>query len=752
MAPFPASPAVRAPAAIIGGALVAALALRRRRAWWLLLPLAAGTGWLAATAAWSPAPLHELRATGRGLEGPWRARATVLEAARPRSGGASFPVAVRDVRVGNEWRPLRGVVEIGLPSLPREPPARGAVVETFLRLREDRPPALPGISRRDRLGVRGIDLRASLKSEQQIRVRRRARPVARSLANLRAVVRQRLATRLERSGEARALVLGERGGMDDASLIRLARSGLIHLFAISGLHVGLLALGAAGLVRAGGGSPRGASIGALAAVGVAAVLVAPAAPIRRAAVMTAAIAFGPILGRRHDAATALALALAALVILEPRSVHAPGFQMSALATTGLVLTFGGEGVGLETAPRPGAWLAASMVAQAWVAPVIAAAGAPVPLAAIVLNVFALPLLVVALLAMLPVLVAPCESCLPVEIAAALVDVALDSLDRLATIGAEGPAAPMRFGLVAAGAWWGALLGLAGAARGRRGAAGALLLLVGLLASRPPDAPEEPWLHVLDVGQGDALLLRTAPGALLMDAGGYPGIDYDVGAHLVLPAAARLGVDGLDAVAMSHAHADHAGGLATVADRLGAREAWLGVTPPADPYVRALGSPGGGAPALLLPRGPARPIGRCSLRSLLPPPPVRRAGLREVHNEASLVLVARCGAVDVWLTGDAGTDAEPHWPVAPVPRTLLKVGHHGSASATSERFLDRLRPRHAVISVGARNSFGLPRAEVLHRIRERGIALYRTDRDGSLHFRLGRRVRVRGERWSSGEGR
>ncbi|HJO04053.1 MAG TPA: hypothetical protein QGG47_08770 [Acidobacteriota bacterium] len=124
----------------------------------------------------------------------------------------------------------------------------------------------------------------------------------------------------------------------------------------------------------------------------------------------------------------------------------------------------------------------------------------------------------------------------------------------------------------------------------------------------------------------------------------------------------------------------------------------------------------------------------------------------MNNEASLVLAATCGTKTILLTGDAGATAEQHWDLTRVPGAVLKVGHHGSASATSDQLLRRLLPRHAIVSVGATNPWSLPRSIVLERLRALGTAVYRTDRDGALTFELGRRVRVRGERWRSGDGR
>jgi competence protein ComEC len=112
---------------------------------------------------------------------------------------------------------------------------------------------------------------------------------------------------------------------------------------------------------------------------------------------------------------------------------------------------------------------------------------------------------------------------------------------------------------------------------------------------------------------------------------------------------------------------------------------------------------------------------------------------------------QCGPRHLLLTGDAEQSAERRW--APLGSRfgngVLKIAHHGSNTSSSAALLDRLEPRVAVISTGWRNRFGFPHKPVLARLRDAGTAVYRTDRDGAITVELGRRVRVRGERWTSG---
>jgi competence protein ComEC len=145
------------------------------------------------------------------------------------------------------------------------------------------------------------------------------------------------------------------------------------------------------------------------------------------------------------------------------------------------------------------------------------------------------------------------------------------------------------------------------------------------------------------------------------------------------------------------------------------------------------------------------VGGCRWWPLVPPAPILRRAAENVDNEASLVLVVRCGGRDLLLTGDAGTEVEPHWPVDRLRGAVLKVGHHGSRTATAPATVEALRPRIALVSVGHRNPFRLPRDEVLARLRRAGVAVYRTDRDGAIVVGLDGRRTVSASRWSAGDG-
>jgi competence protein ComEC len=240
----------------------------------------------------------------------------------------------------------------------------------------------------------------------------------------------------------------------------------------------------------------------------------------------------------------------------------------------------------------------------------------------------------------------------------------------------------------------------------------------------------PELLVLDVGQGDASLLRL-PGRteVLVDGGGTPFGDYDVGAAVVVPALRALGVDAIELVVVSHPDLDHAEGLVAVLRAFPVGALAYGHAAPGDPAWDRLVATARAEDVPLLPlrRGQALAFGRARLHVLHPG--ARPSG---DPNDDSLVL-----RVDwrerPWalLAGDVSARVEETLAVPPLP--VLLAPHHGSGGSTGRALLRAARPDVVAISVG-RNRYGHPSPAVLARIAEAGAEVRRTDQDGTLRFR------------------
>lgn len=261
-----------------------------------------------------------------------------------------------------------------------------------------------------------------------------------------------------------------------------------------------------------------------------------------------------------------------------------------------------------------------------------------------------------------------------------------------------------------------------------------LLLVHLWPAPVPDGKLR--MTFLSVGQGDATLIQLPDGrTMLVDGGGYlRDTGRDFGERYLVPALHGLKVKQIDILVLSHPHPDHLGGLPAVAEQFRVREYWQaeggGQGADCQRLLKALAHQK--TSARILHRGDRLLVGQGVLVSVLASP--QRGTPGEIKNDDSLVLHLQQAGFSALLMGDAGFAVEEtllRQGIGPV--TVLKVGHHGSKTATGEQFLRRIRPDVAVISAGAGNSFGLPADETLERISRQGAALYRTDQQGSIQL-------------------
>jgi competence protein ComEC len=228
--------------------------------------------------------------------------------------------------------------------------------------------------------------------------------------------------------------------------------------------------------------------------------------------------------------------------------------------------------------------------------------------------------------------------------------------------------------------------------------------------------------------------------VLIDAG--PRTDNsDAGRRVVVPFLMRHGARDLALALISHAHADHLGGVVSVLERFRAAMVVEPGEPVADPmyygFLNELASKA--VPWHIGVRGERFTLDSVTFSILHPDR--RWAGWGEDLNEDSLVLLVEYGAFQVLFAGDAGFPAELELRGRIRPVDLLKVGHHGSRGSTGDEWLDSLRPRAAVVSVG-RNNYGHPSPVTLSRLRRHGVAVWRTDQEGTISVTTdGQQMRV-----------
>jgi competence protein ComEC len=270
-------------------------------------------------------------------------------------------------------------------------------------------------------------------------------------------------------------------------------------------------------------------------------------------------------------------------------------------------------------------------------------------------------------------------------------------------------------------------------------AGLAAVLTGAWTLRPETAlppPQGLRLTVLDVGQGDATLLEVPEGAILVDQGPP---EADVAGQLL-----RMGIRRLAALVLTHPSLDNIGGARDVVERLDVDL----VLEPALPFPNPYGDPAladarrRGIPVQITRAGRTLTLGRLRLRVLWPE---EGASPADDPNDHATVLLATYGEVDALLPADAESNVT--LPLRPPPVELVKVAHHGSADPGLAELLGLLRPRLALVSVGARNHYGHPTPSTLAALAAfPGLRVYRTDEDGRITIESdGRRISVREER-------
>ena len=560
-----------------------------------------------------------------------------------------------------------------------------------------------------------------------------------------------------RGGSAQALVLNRWEGITPELRDRYARAGLIHILSISGFHVGVILGWVVLCGRAAGLPPRRATLLALGVVFAYVLFLGWPPPAARAALLAGLSALFHLRQRKPQAISLLAVTGLVLLMLDPWAVLSPGAWMSLAALSGtLVATrWSDRALGRGWVQRLSA---ASVGATIATAPITAFLFGMVSLSGIVLNFVAIPIAALAVPGLLLSLIIGLVSPGAAAPLAAGVGALLGLLDQVAWWGGalDWPVIVTQAGWAAAIPWV-VVLGLAAFAIGggttrweaaRRVALG-VAALVWVFAGVEQyqaihDAEHGLTLHFLDVGQGDAAVLRTPQGRWILIDAGPRTEQLDAGRRVVVPFLARHRANGLSVAVVTHAHADHLGGAGAVLERYHAGR----VLEPAElvgdslytGFLDQLDAEG-------VPWLPARDglhFEIDSVRFTVLHPDTAWAEWRLDLNEDSVVLLVEYGGFRALFPGDAGLHAEQRLAGRVGHVDVLKVGHHGSRSASGEAWLDELGPRIAIISAGTGNRYGHPHGEVLERLARHGVTVWRTDEDGTVTVTTdGHRMTVEG---------
>ncbi|MGE5639908.1 MAG: DNA internalization-related competence protein ComEC/Rec2, partial [Clostridia bacterium] len=548
------------------------------------------------------------------------------------------------------------------------------------------------------------------------------------------------------AGVLAALAVGDQHAISGEEWQLFNRTGVTHLMSISGLHVTLVSGLLAALVgflwrRAPAlfpGAPmlfpgmpalclrlparKAAAAAAIAGALGYSLLAGFAVPAQRTFYMVTVVALALWTGRIASPARVLALALAAVVLADPWAPLSPGLWLS-FGAVALIFYVAGGWTGRE--PWLAQWARVQWAVTVGLAPAALLLFGQISLAGPLANAVAIPVVsaVVTPLALAAALV-PWDALL--HAAAWLVEWLLQFLEWCAALPAalwQQHTPPLwAVGAALAGAVW--LL----APRGVPGRAMAVALFVPAFAIAPPAPAEgEAEVTTLDVGQGLAVIARTARHVMVYDTGPAYGPEADSAGRVLLPALRGAGVAALDLVVLTHEDADHIGGALTLLESMPAGELLSSL--PAGHPLQALAPVSRPCAA-----GQAWEWDGVRFEVLSP-----AAGAQPAkRNDLSCVLRISTAGGSMLLTGDIERTAE--LALVGSGRSLgsdvLVVPHHGSRTSSTGEFLAAVSPRWAVVPVGYRNRFRHPNGEVLGRFGESGAAIRRTDLEGAVTVLLG----------------
>jgi len=693
-------------------------------------------------------------------------------------------VEVSRLRLGGRWVATVGQARLTVLGGPMEV-SYGDEIRGSFRLRHPRRFDNPGaFDYPAYLTSQGIFLEGWTREPVETIQASRGSRIFALVSRLRGLLLRRLdaAMPTQEAGLLKATVLGDRSGLSPEMNQAFLDSGTYHILAISGLNVSLLAGTLFGLFRLFRASPRFAAFASAILVTLYAALAGGSASVIRATVMADTYLLAVILDRRGDLLNTVALSALALLGWNPRFFFDVGFQLTFLATVGIVLVLPRCERALEWLPRPIRWMLESVIvtlaATVMTLPILAAAFNRVALVGILANIPIVPLsgLITALGtgASALLLVTPTGFPWLNHLNGWLVDL----LFAMARWFASWPWSTVRiytptpgiliayYGLVAACLiGWGVDFGAFPKIRRGRfaswlaAACGLLLVAQVMVKLHPLEGAPRIRLTLLDVGQGEALLLQL-PGKrrMLVDAGGVPGGRFDVGARVVAPFLLHEWVGHLDVLALSHPQEDHIGGVPAILRGFSVGEVWSADAPTPSitflwiqEYLRHRKIP----LRMVSAESAAVRWGEATIEALNPP---GRRGQDSVggwllasrDSDASLVLRVSIGNQAALLTGDIERAGEEELLRRPegIRAQVLKVPHHGSRTSSGVAFIEAVRPEVALVSAGYRNRFHHPHPEIVERYQRLGVRLLRTDRDGAISVELTQQgMRAWGQRGS-----
>lgn len=664
----------------------------------------------------------------------------------PRASGASIVMRVTPI-ADKRLPPLSKVTWFEPPALPALPTI-GDTWELELRLRRPRGSSNPGLFDyeawlfRESIHATGYVVNGKrnrlLKTGSDSYVERRRRNFVER------------ATTVTGDAEAGAVIaavgVGTRHRITRDQWDRYAKSGVSHLMAISGLHVGLAAGTAFLLIMTSLAIARAAvnhylvaiAAGVLAAIAYT-TLSGLGIPARRATLMLLVGALMLIRRRHVDPLTAMAVAGILIVVAEPVAIMAPGFGLSFAAVALLVwLSRRRQGLAPSVSPasRVGRFIRQTVVMQVilltGLMPLTILYFQRIAFLAVPANLLAVPLFSFVTVPATLLALALGDAVLPVgDFALRIASHSIIWLETLISLMLQWPGADITVTSVGGLTWFAVGMPAVWAVlpKGWPGRHCVLLAIPFLILHKPSPPPVGCIdAHILDVGQGLSIVLQTTATAVIYDTGVVFRGGGSIAEAVVLPFLRSRGIGNVDRLIVSHADIDHSGGVPAILAQTPVRQTLLG-----EPLRYAVGK------AEFCRAGQNWQADGVDFRFLYPPPASRQSG-----NNASCVLRIAVGEHSLLLTGDIEAAAEHELlrQQLAAPVDVVVVPHHGSATSSTASLVEQLSPRLAIISAGHMNRWGLPRQSVVERWQQSGAQVLNTANDGAVSFTLCERGGVR----------